>query len=137
MAEISQGGNVDGSPGLRKGAVGLLQTFAQSFALLALALGSATGTSVVAAFAGPAVPLVYILGGIASVCLASVIIRFTRRMAGAGGLYTFTARGLGPDAGFIGGWLYTMGFAAGISFVMVISSLYLSQVFTVHAHIHI
>jgi amino acid transporter len=137
MAELGQAGEVNRTPGLRKGAVGLLQTFAQSFALLALALGSATGTSVVAAFAGPSVPLVYVLGGLASVCLASVIIRFTRRMAGAGGLYTFTARGLSPDAGFIGGWLYSMGFAAGISFVMVISSLYLSQVFTVHLHVHI
>lgn len=122
---------------LRRGAVGLAQTFATSLALLALALGSATGTSVVASFAGASTPLVYVLGGVVSLCLASVIIRFTRRMASSGGLYTFTARGLGPEAGFIGGWLYAMGFAAGISFVMVVSSIYLSQVFTVHAHIHI
>jgi amino acid transporter len=58
-------------------------------------------------------------------------------MASAGGLYTFTARGLNPEAGFLSGWLYSMGFAAGISFVMVISSVYLSQVFEAHAHIHI
>jgi amino acid transporter len=122
---------------LRRGAVGLAQTFATSLALLALALGSATGTSVVAAFAGASAPLVYVLAAIASLCLASVIIRFTRRMASSGGLYTFTARGLGAEAGFIGGWLYAMGFAAGISFVMVVSSTYLSQVFTAHAHIHI
>jgi amino acid transporter len=122
---------------LRRGVIGLAQTFATSLALLALALGSATGTSVVAGFAGASTPLVYVLGGIASLCLASVIIRFTRRMASSGGLYTFTARGLGAETGFIGGWLYAMGFAAGISFVMVVSALYLSQVFTVHAHIHI
>jgi amino acid transporter len=122
---------------LRRGAVGLPQTFAQSLALLALALGSATGTSVVAGFAGASTPLVYVLGGVVSLCLATVIIRFTRRMASSGGLYTFTARGLGPEAGFLGGWLYAMGFAAGISFVMVVSAVYLSQVFTVHAHIHI
>jgi amino acid transporter len=122
---------------LRRGAIGLAQTFATSLALLALALGSATGTSVVAAFAGASAPLVYVLGGIASLCLASVIIRFTRRMASSGGLYTFTARGLGAESGFVGGWLYAMGFAAGISFVMVVSSIYLSQVFTVHAHIDI
>jgi amino acid transporter len=74
---------------------------------------------------------------VVSLCLASVVIRFTKRMASAGGLYTFTARGLGSEAGFLGGWLYSMGFAAGISFVMVVSAVYLSQVFTVHAHIHI
>lgn len=122
---------------LRRGVVGLSQDFATSLALLALALGSATATSVVAGFAGASVPLVYVLGGVAALCLASVIIRFTKRMASAGGLYTFTARGIGSEAGFMGGWLYAMGFAAGISFVMVVSSLYLSQVFTVHAHIHI
>jgi len=122
---------------LRHGVVGLSQTFAQSFALLALALGSATGTSVVAAFAGAAVPLVYVLGGIASLCLGSVIIRFTRRMASSGGLYTYISRGLNPSAGFLGGWLYSMGFAAGISFVMVISAVYLSQAFTAHLHVHI
>jgi len=120
---------------LHHGVLGLGGTFAESFALLALALGSATGTSVVAAFAGASVPLVYVLGGITSLCLAAVIIRFTRRMASAGGLYTFTARGLGPSSGFMGGWLYAMGFAAGISFVMVISALYVSQVFQAHLHV--
>jgi amino acid transporter len=120
---------------LRHGVLGLSGTFAESFALLALALGSATGTSAVAAYAGASVPLVYVLGGITSLCLAAVIIRFTRRMASAGGLYTFTARGLGPSAGFYGGWLYAMGFAAGISFVMVISALYVSQVFQAHLHV--
>lgn len=137
MADTSSGGGLGTIGKLRRGAVGLPQTFAQSFALLALALGSATGTSVVAAFAGPSVPLVYVLGGVVSLCLASVIIRFTQRMASAGGLYTFTARGLNPEAGFMSGWLYSMGFAAGISFVMVISSIYLSDVFELHAHIHI
>ncbi|MBS1879753.1 MAG: APC family permease [Actinobacteria bacterium] len=122
---------------LRHGAVGLLQTFGQSFALLALALGSATGTTAVAGYAGAATPLVYVLGGIASLCLASVIIRFTKRMASSGGLYTFISRGLNPSAGFLGGWLYTMGFAAGISFVMVIGSTYLSTVLTDHLHVHL
>jgi amino acid transporter len=131
LGEISRVGQ------LRHGVVGLGQTFAQSFALLALALGSATGTSVVASFAGASVPLVYVLGGIVSLCLGSVIIRFTRRMASSGSLYTYISRGINPSAGFIGGWLYSLGFAAGISFVMVISSVYLSQVFTAHAHIHI
>ena len=122
---------------LREGAVGLLQVFGQSFALLALALGSATGTSAVAGYAGVATPLVYLLGGVVSLCLASVIIRFAKRMASSGGLYTFIARGLNPSVGFLGGWLYTMGFAAGISFVMVIGSTYLSTVLTSHLHVHV
>ena len=89
-------------------------------------------TSSAAGFAGPTVPLVYLAAGFGSLCLASVIIRFTRRMASAGGLYTYTARGLDSNAGFIGGWLYAWGFAAGISFVLIISSFFLSTVLTVH-----
>jgi len=64
-----------------------------------------------------------------------VIIRFTRRMASAGGLYTYTSRGLDSNTGFIGGWLYAWGFAAGISFVLIISSFFLSTVLTVHTSI--
>jgi amino acid transporter len=122
---------------LRRGVLGLSDAFAQSLALLALALGSSLATTGVAADAGAAVPLTYVIAGVGSLCLASVIIRFSKRMASAGGVYTYIARGLGPDSGFIGGWLYAIGFAAGISFVLVISSVYLSQVLEVHAHIKI
>jgi amino acid transporter len=117
---------------LRRGILGLRETFALSLALLALVMASSLATSGAAALAGGAVPLVYALAGLGSLCLASVIIRFTRRMASAGGLYTYTSRGLDRNAGFVGGWLYAWGFAAGVSFVLVISSVYLSTVLTVH-----
>ena len=44
-------------------------------------------------------PAVYLTAGVGCLCLASVIIRFTRRMASAGGLYTYTARGLDCNHG--------------------------------------
>ena len=120
---------------LRRGILGLRETFGLSLALLALVMASSLATSSAAAFAGATVPLVYLTAGVGSLCLASVIIRFTRRMASAGGLYTFTARGLDCNAGFIGGWLYSWGFAAGISFVLIIASFFLSTVLTVHTSI--
>lgn len=123
--------------GLRRGVLGLRDSFAESFALLSLALASSLATTAVAGDAGAGAPLAYALAGAGSLCLASVIIRFTRRMASAGGVYTYIARGLHPSAGFIGGWLYGMGFAAGISFVMVIAGTYLSTVLEQHAHIHL
>ena len=79
---------------LRRGILGLGETFGLSLALLALVMASSLATSSAAGFAGPTVPLVYLTAGFGSLCLASVIIRFTRRMASAGGLYTYTARGL-------------------------------------------
>src|SRR5215470_11075037 len=112
---------------LRHGILGLADAFGESFALLSLALASSLATSVVAANAGAAAPWAYLVAGAGSLCLASVIIRFTRRMASAGGIYTYTARGLGPGGGFIAGWLYGWAFAAGTSFVMVIAAFFMNE----------
>jgi amino acid transporter len=122
---------------LKHGILGLGETFAESFALLSLALASSLATSFVALDAGASAPWAYIVAGAGSLCLASVIIRFTRRMASAGSLYTYTSRGLGPGAGFIAGWLYSWAFAAGTSFVMVISGFFLNEVLDAHAGIHL
>ena len=118
---------------LKHGILGLGDAFAQSLALLSLALGSSLATSFVAANAGVAAPWAYVVAGAGSLCLASVIIRFTRRLASAGGVYTYTAHGLGPGVGFIAGWLYSWAFAAGTSFVMVISGFFLNEVLAAHA----
>src|SRR5437764_8509866 len=120
---------------LRHGILGVVDAFAQSVALLSLALGVAFASSAAAGYTGSTVPLSYLIAGVGSLCLASVIIRFTRRMASAGGLYTYIARGLDPRSGFLGGWLYGGGFAVGISFVLVIASFFLSTFFDAHTSI--
>jgi amino acid transporter len=122
---------------LRHGILGLRDAFSQSLALLALAFASSVATSAAAANAGAAAPWAYIIAGAGSLCLASVIIRFTRRMATAGGIYTYTARGLNPSGGFIAGWLYSWAFAAGLSFVMTVSALFMSTTLTAHTSIDI
>jgi amino acid transporter len=122
---------------LKHGVLGLGDAFAQSFALLSLALASSLATSLVAADAGVAAPFAYIVAGAGSLCLASVIVRFTRRMASAGGVYTYSSRGLGAEGGFLSGWLYAGGFAAGISFVMIISGFFMNQVMDAHVGIHL
>ncbi len=121
---------------LRHGILGVVDSFAQSVALLSLALGVAFATSVAVAEAGIAAPFAYVIAGVGSLCLATVIIRFTRRMASAGGLYTYISRGLNPSAGFLGGWLYGGAFAVGISFVLVIGAFFMSTAFTVHTSLH-
>src|SRR2546430_4515541 len=89
---------------LRHGILNLADALAQSIALLSLALGVATATSAAAISAGAATPWAYIVAGVGCLCLASVIVRFTARMASAGGVSTYIARGLHPTGGFIGGW---------------------------------
>src|SRR3954468_1966421 len=120
---------------LRHGILSVFDAFAQSVALLSLALGVAFASSAAAGYTGATVPLAYLIAGLGSLCLGSVIIRFTRRMASAGGLYTYIARGLDPRTGFLGGWLYGGGFAVGISFVLVIGAFFLSTFFDAHTGI--
>lgn len=113
---------------LRKGVLKTGDAIAQSVAVLALVMAIALSTSFAAQFAGAAAPLAYIVAGLGSLCLAYVIIRFSRRMASAGSVYTYISQSLGPATGFIGGWLYAGAFAIGIAFTMAIASVYLQGV---------
>jgi amino acid transporter len=119
---------------LRTGSLGTGDAIAQSIALLALVMGIALSTSFAASSAGAAAPLAYLIVGLASLCLAYVVIRFTRRIASAGSVYTYIAQGLGPQVGFVGGWMYAGAFAIGISFVLAIASSFLSSLF---ANLHL
>lgn len=112
---------------LGTGRLRLFDALAQSVALLALIMGLALTTNQVAAFADAAAPLAYLLAGLGSLCLAYVFIRFTRAIAHAGSIYTYVSKGLGPEVGFLGGWLYTGAFGFGVSFTLAISSFYASE----------
>ncbi len=129
--------NSEGSSGLRHGVLGSADAIAQSLALLALAFAVSAAPAAAAAAAGAAVPAAYVIAGIGSLCLASVIVRFTRRIAHAGGLYAYAVRGLGPQAGFVAGWMYAIAFAVGISFVLIISADFLSAVLAANTSVHL
>ena len=122
---------------LRHGVLGSADAVAQSLALLALAFAVSAAPALASGTAGAAVPVAYVIAGVASLCLASVIVRFTRRIAHAGGLYTYTVRGLGPGVGFVAGWLYAIAFAVGISFVLIIAADFLSAVLTANTSVHL
>ena len=65
---------------LRHGILSVADALAQSVALLSLALGVAFASSGAAGETGIAAPFAYLIAGVGSLCLGSVIIRFTRRM---------------------------------------------------------
>jgi amino acid transporter len=110
---------------LRKDVLGTYDAVAQSIALLAVLLGVALSSSSVAGAAGAAAPLVYLLAGLGCLCLTYIFIRFARLVASAGGIYAYIVRGLGPIAGFLGGWLYAGAWALGMSFILGITINYL------------
>jgi amino acid transporter len=95
---------------LKAGTLTTADAVAMAIAVLSPAMAMAYNTSFAAGFAGASTPFAFLLGGIACLALAFVVIQFTRRMASAGYAYTYTSRALGQNAGFLTGWLYFFGF---------------------------
>src|ERR1700754_2745888 len=94
---------------LAKGTLSTLDAVAISISILAPGMAMLLNVPGVAVIAGGSTPLAFLLGGVACLALAFVVIGFTRRMASAGYAYTYASRSLGQGAGFMAGWLYFFG----------------------------
>src|SRR5258708_28110999 len=115
MAEVERARAVaTGQDELAHGSLRIWDAIAISVSVIAPGMAMLLSVSGVAIVAGGSTPLAFLLGGIACLALAFVVIGFTRRMASAGYAYTYASRSLGKEAGFMAGWLY---FAGMICFV--------------------
>jgi amino acid transporter len=94
---------------LARGSLRLWDAIAISVSVLAPGMAMLLNVSGVAGVSGGSTPLSFLLGGVACLALAFVVIGFTRRMASAGYAYTYASRSLGKGAGFMAGWLYFFG----------------------------
>jgi amino acid transporter len=103
---------------LKAGTLSTIDAIAMAVAVLSPAMAMAYNTSGSAAFSGTSTPLAFLLGGIACLSLAYVVIGFTRRMASAGYAYTYSSRTLGQGVGLITGWLYFLGFMCFVPMTM-------------------
>jgi len=103
---------------LAHGSLRLWDAIAISVSVIAPGMAMLLNVSGVSAVAGGSTPLAFLLGGIACLALAFVVIGFTRRMASAGYAYTYASRSLGKEAGFIAGWLYFFGFICFVPMTM-------------------
>src|SRR5580693_1916631 len=98
-----------GQDQLAHGSLRIWDAIAISVSVIAPGMAMLLNVSGVAIVAGGSTPLAFLLGGIACLALAFVVIGFTRRMASAGYAYTYASRSLGRGAGFMAGWLYFFG----------------------------
>jgi amino acid transporter len=103
---------------LAHGSLRLWDAIAISVSVIAPGMAMLLNVSGVAIVSGGSTPLAFLLGGIACLALAFVVIGFTRRMAAAGYAYTYTSRSLGKEAGFMAGWLYFFGFICFVPMTM-------------------
>ncbi|MGW3150950.1 APC family permease [Streptomyces sp. NPDC001177] len=94
---------------LAKGALSITDAIAVSVTILAPGMAMLLNVPGVAVVAGASTPLAFLLGGIACLALAFVIVGFAQRMTSAGYAYTYASRSLGRPSGFMAGWLYAFG----------------------------
>jgi amino acid transporter len=89
---------------LERNAVGLAPTLFQSITHMAPAAAVAFSIIVGAPYAGGSLPLSVLLALVACLFVAVSIGQLGRHLPSAGGLYTYSARGLHPYVGFLVAW---------------------------------
>src|SRR5438067_12774622 len=105
MAARAEAGSFDH---LREESIGLPQVLFQSITHMAPGAAIAFSILISIQFAGPALPLSVLLALFGCTCVAVSIGPLAREMPSAGGLYTYVAPGVGPQAGVTVGWRYPL-----------------------------
>ncbi|HET7338267.1 MAG TPA: APC family permease [Candidatus Dormibacteraeota bacterium] len=90
--------------GLQRDAIGLAPVLFQSITHMAPAAAVAFSIIFATTYAGGATPLAVVLALIACLFVAISIAQLARHLPSAGGLYTYSARGLHPIVGFFVAW---------------------------------
>src|SRR5437867_11488534 len=92
------------STGLAREAIGLREVLFQSITHMAPAAAVAFSIIAGAAYAGGALPLAVVIALVGCLCVAYSIGELARYLPSAGGMYTYTARGLHPAVAFMVSW---------------------------------
>lgn len=99
-------------PGLAQKAAGPFEVLAQSVANIAPSAVMATGAVLIYLNAGQGTWLSYVVATLIVLIVGYCLAQFARRSATPGSVYSYTAKGLGPFAGFMSGWGIVLGYGA-------------------------
>ncbi|HET9999621.1 MAG TPA: APC family permease [Ktedonobacteraceae bacterium] len=92
---------------LRSNAIGLPGVLFQSVTTMAPAGAVAFSLGAAIPFTGGALPLAVLIALIACALVALNIGSMAKHLPSAGGYFTYVTRGLGPQVGWLAGWLFT------------------------------
>jgi amino acid transporter len=95
-------------PTLQANAIGLPGVLFQSITTMAPASAVAFSLGAAIPFAGGALPLAVLIGLIVCTLIAFNIGSLARFLPSAGGYFTYVSRGLGVQAGWMTGWLFSL-----------------------------
>ena len=94
------------APQLRRNALGLPELVFHGITHIAPATNVVFTFPIIAAKAGPDMPISFFLTTIVCFFIANTVSEFSRYMPSSGGYYSFATRGLGSRIGFIATWSY-------------------------------
>ena len=95
---------------LRPNSIGLPGVLFQSVTTMAPAGAVAFSLGAAIPFTGGALPLAVVIALLASILIALNIGLLAKYLPSAGGYFTYVSRGLGPQAGWLAGWLYDLAY---------------------------
>jgi amino acid transporter len=102
--------------------IGFLEVLFQSLTYVSPGTSLALVLPFVVAFSGGALPLVVIFIFVGCFCTAWLLGEMSGKLPSSGGMLTFIANGLGPDFGFIAGWLYVLCLLADVAGIYLLLS---------------
>ena len=82
----------------------LLEALGLSLAVISPTVTAAFNITLVVQAAGPAAPLAFLIGAVATAAVALSFMAFTHRVAHAGSAYAYIAHTFGSRLGFVAGW---------------------------------
>jgi amino acid transporter len=126
-----------GGRGLAYGVIGSGRVIAFGVSSVAPAGSVVGGLFILVSYAGFASPLVVVIAFVASLCCASSIAEFARRLPSAGSLYTYNSRGLGGVAGFLTGWMMIAAYSLYAPAAVALTSAYASALVATAVHVTI
>ncbi|MGV9709629.1 APC family permease [Gordonia sp. NPDC003424] len=98
--------------GLSRAQLSFVEVLGQSVAAVAPSAVMVTLPALVLPAAGRATVPVFVVTTVLFLALGYCIGQFATRMVAVSGLYSYTAKGLGPGAGIVAGWSVVVGYAA-------------------------
>src|SRR6266516_4459320 len=110
MENESRPSSPSGQATLRRNAIGLPGVLFQSITTMAPASAVAFSLGAAILFTGGALPLAVVFALIVCSLIALNIGSLARYLPSAGGLFTYVGRSLGPQAGWMTGWLLSLSY---------------------------
>jgi amino acid transporter len=117
-------------PELRTDSLSFLEAIGQSVANVSPTLTPAIAVAVVAATAGTASWLVYVLATIALVVVGYNIGKLAGKISAAGSFFIYVSRGLGPTTGMLAGWAMLAAYVFTAMALTAATALFLQSLIT-------